>query len=129
MGRQGGICGDGGGSGWGVAAELAVGDHGARALGRAIEVLSADRQNKPDIASAIVRQWFDVDGVDMVTDVPLTSVALAVQNVARDKRKVVVITGAASADLTGKACSPYSAHWMDDTTALSVGTARAVVAA
>ena len=74
-------------------------------------------------------RWYDVEGVDAITDVPLTSVALAVQNISREKKKVLLITAAASADLTGKACSPYTVHWMDDTSALSVGTARAVVAA
>jgi len=129
IGDQSGPFADLGGKGSVIAAQMAAEDHGGRALGKPIDVISADMQNKPDLASSITRQWFDVDGVDMVTDVPLTSVALAVQNIAREKKKVVFITGAASADLTGKACSPYSVHWMDDTRALSVGTATAVVAA
>ncbi len=129
IGDQSGPFADLGGKGAVIAAQMAVEDHGGKALGKPIEVISADMQNKPDVASSITRQWFDVDGVDMVTDVPLTSVALAVQNIAREKKKVVFVTGAASADLTGKACSPYSVHWMDDTRALSVGTAKAVVAA
>jgi branched-chain amino acid transport system substrate-binding protein len=91
--------------------------------------VSADMQNKPDVASSIARRWFDTEGVDAIADLPLTSVALAVQSVAREKKKVLLITGAASADLTGKACSPYTVHWMDDSRALSVGTGRAVVAA
>jgi branched-chain amino acid transport system substrate-binding protein len=129
IGDQSGPFADLGGKGSVIAAQMAAEDHGGKALGKPIEVISADMQNKPDLASAITRQWFDVEGVDMVTDVPLTSVALAVQNVAREKKKVVFVTGAASADLTGKACSPYSVHWMDDTRALSSGTAKAVVAA
>jgi branched-chain amino acid transport system substrate-binding protein len=86
-------------------------------------------QNKPDVASSIARHWFDVEGVDAIADVPLTSVALAVQSIAREKKRMLLITAAASADLTGKSCSPYTVHWMDDTRALSVGTGRAVVAA
>ena len=129
IGDQSGPFADLGGRGSIVAAQMAAEDHGGRALGKPIEIISADMQNKPDVASSITRQWFDVENVDMVTDVPLTSVALAVQNIAREKKKVVFITGAASADLTGRACSPYSVHWMDDTRALSVGTANAVVAA
>ena len=99
-----------------------------RSLGKPIEIISADLLNKPDVAAAIAGRWYDVEGVDVITDVPLTSVALAVQNISREKKKVLLITAAASADLTGKACSPYSVHWMDDTNALSAGTARAVVA-
>jgi branched-chain amino acid transport system substrate-binding protein len=129
LGDQNGPFADLGGKGSIVAAELAVADQGGAVLGKPIEIVSADMLNKPDVASAIARRWFDVDGVDMITDVPLTSVALAVQSVGREKKKIVMITGAASADLTGKACSPYGIHWMDNTTALSAGTARAVVAA
>jgi branched-chain amino acid transport system substrate-binding protein len=127
LGDQSGPYADLGGPGSVLAARLAVSDFGGKVAGKPVEVIAADMLNKPDVASSIARQWFDVDGVDAIADVPLTSVALAVQSVAREKKKVVLITGAASADLTGKACSPYSVHWMDDTTALSVGTVRGVV--
>ena len=112
-----------------LAAQTAADDYGGKAPGKPIEIVAADMQNKPDVASSIARRWFDVEGVDAIADAPLTSVALAVQGVAREKKKIVLITAAASADLTGKACSPYTVHWMDDTRALSVGTGRAVVAA
>jgi branched-chain amino acid transport system substrate-binding protein len=129
LGDEGGPFADLGGPGAVLAAQMAADDYGGKALGKPIEIIAADMQNKPDIASAIARRWFDVEGVDAITDVPLTSVALAVQSVAREKKKVLLITGAASADLTGKACSPYTVHWMDDSRALSVGTGHAVVAA
>ncbi|MGE0737377.1 MAG: ABC transporter substrate-binding protein [Alphaproteobacteria bacterium] len=111
------------------AAQMAVQDFGGKVLGKPIEVLGADTQNKPDVASAIARKWFDTEGVDVILDLPVTSIALAVQAVARDKKKVVITTAAASAVLTGKECSPTGIHWMDDTDAMSTGTARAVVAA
>ena len=129
LGDQSGVYSDLGGPGAVLAAQMAADDYGGKALGKPIEIISADLLNKPDVAAAIAGRWYDVEGVDAITDVPLTSVALAVQNISREKKKVLLITAAASADLTGKACSPYSVHWMDDTSALSVGTARAVVAA
>jgi branched-chain amino acid transport system substrate-binding protein len=92
-----------------------------------IEVLSADHQNKPDVGSTVARQWIDTDGVDMITDVPTSSVALAVNQVVRDKGKAFVNTGAATADLTGKACSPNTVHWLYDTWMLANGTGKAVV--
>jgi branched-chain amino acid transport system substrate-binding protein len=91
-------------------------------------VISADHQNKPDIAAAIARQWFD-QGTDMITDLTTSSVALAVQEVAREKNKVIIVNGAASSDLTGKNCAPTSIHWTYDTTALANGTGSAVVKA
>ena len=93
-----------------AAVKMAVADFGGSVLGKKIEVISADHQNKPDVASAIARQWFD-QGVDMITDLTTSSVALAVQEVARDKNKVILVNGAASSDLTGKNCSPTSVHW------------------
>lgn len=122
-----GFASDIGGIGATLAARMAVEDFGGSVLGRPIEVVSADMQNKPDIASNIVRQWFDVDGVDMVTDIPVSSVALAVQAVAREKKKVLMISAATTTELTNAQCSPYSIHWADDTNALAVGTTRAVV--
>src|SRR5262245_61686717 len=129
LGDQSGVYADLGGPGSVLAAQMAADDYGGKVLGKPIEIVSADLLNKPDVAAAIAGRWYDVEGVDAITDVPLTSVALAVQNISRENKKVLLITAAASADLTGKACSPYTVHWMDDTNALSVGTARAVVAA
>ena len=111
------------------AARMAIADFGGAVNGKKIELISADHQNKPDIGSAIATQWFDNDGVDVVVDVPTSSVALAVQEVARNKGKVFLISGAAASDLTGKACSPTSVHWTYDTVALANGTGGAVVKA
>jgi branched-chain amino acid transport system substrate-binding protein len=110
-----------------LAAQMAAEDFGGTVLGAPIEIVSADHQNKPDIGSGIVRKWFDEDKVDAIADVPTSSVALAVQELSRDKKKIFLISGAASAALSGKACSPYSIQTADDTTALSTGTTRAVV--
>src|SRR5215468_10440225 len=117
------------GPGSAEAARMAIADFGGTVNGKKIELISADHQNKPDIGSAIATQWFDNDGVDVIVDVPTSSVALAVQEVARNKGKVFLISGAASSDLTGKACSPTSVHWTYDTVALANGTGSAVVKA
>ena len=117
-----------GGPGSVEAAKMAVADFGGSVLGKKIEVVSGDHQNKPDVGATIARQWFD-QGVDMITDLTTSSVALAVQEVAREKNKVILITGAASSDLTGKNCAPTSVHWEYDTTALANGTGSAVVKA
>src|SRR5712672_2236960 len=111
------------------AARMAIADFGGTANGKKIELISADHQNKPDIGSAIARQWYDNDKVDAIVDVPTSSVALAVQDVARERKKVFLISGAASSDLTGKACSPTAVHWTYDTVALANGTGSAVVKA
>ena len=92
-----------------------------------IEVVFADHQNKPDIGSNVVRQWFDVDKVDAVVDVPTSSVALAVNTITKEKNKVFLNSGAATSDLTGKACSPNTVHWTYDTWALANGTGNAIV--
>ena len=118
-----------GGPGSTEAAKMAVADFGGTIGGKKIEVISADHQNKPDVGAAIARQWFDQDGVDMITDLTTSSVALAVQEVARAKNKAVLISGAASSDLTGKSCAPTSIHWTYDTVALANGTGSAVVKA
>ena len=118
-----------GGPGSVEAAKMAVADFGGSVGGKKIEVVSADHQNKPDVGAAIARQWFDQDGVDMITDLTTSSVALAVQELAREKNKVILITGAASSDLTGKACAATSIHWVYDTVALANGTGAAVVKA
>nr|WP_203583676.1 ABC transporter substrate-binding protein [Sheuella amnicola] len=116
-----------GGKGLVDAAKMAVEDFGGSVLGKPIELLSVDTQNKVDVASSRARQWFDVDGVDMVTDMPTSAIALAVSKLGEEKKKIVMVTSAATSDLTGKACSPYTAHWTYDTYAMSVGTAAAVV--
>jgi branched-chain amino acid transport system substrate-binding protein len=92
-----------------------------------IEVVFADHQNKPDIGSNVVRQWYDVDKVDVVVDVPTSSVALAVNNITRDKNRVFLVSGAATSDLSGKACTPNTVHWTYDTWALANGTGQAIV--
>ncbi|MBV9824535.1 MAG: ABC transporter substrate-binding protein [Alphaproteobacteria bacterium] len=118
-----------GGPGSVEAVKMAVADFGGTVGGKKIEVISADHQNKPDVGASIARQWFDQDGVDMITDLTTSSVALAVQEVARAKNKVILVSGAASSDLTGKACAPTSIHWTYDTVALANGTGAAVVKA
>ncbi len=111
------------------AAKMAVADFGGTVAGKKIEVVSADHQNKPDVGASIARQWYDNDGVDVIVDVPTSSVALAVQDLARSKKKAFLISGAAASDLTGKACGPTSVHWTYDTVALANGTGSAVVKA
>jgi branched-chain amino acid transport system substrate-binding protein len=110
-----------------VAARLAVEDFGAAAKGMKVEILAADHQNKPDVGSNIVRQWIDVDKVDAIADVPTSSIGLAVSQIVKDRNKVFLVSGAASSDLTGKACSPNTVHWTYDTWALANGTGKAVV--
>lgn len=113
------------GSTW--AAKKAVEDFCKTTTCDKIEVVFADHQNKPDIGSNVVRQWYDVDGVDMVVDVPTSSVALAVNEITKEKNKVFLVSGAATSDLTGKACSPNTVHWTYDTWSLANGTGKAIV--
>ncbi len=110
-----------------VAARMAVEDFGAAAKGLKVEILGADHQNKPDIGSNIVRTWIDVDKVDVIVDVPTSSVALAVSQIVKEKNKVFLVSGAAASDLTGKACTPNTIHWTYDTWALANGTGKAIV--
>jgi branched-chain amino acid transport system substrate-binding protein len=124
---QSGLYADLAGLGSVEAAKMAVEDFGGSVLGRKIEVVTADHQNKPDIASSIANHWFDVDKVEAIFDVPNSGVALAVQEVARAKNRVFVVSGAASSDLTGKHCSPVGIHWTYDTYALAHGTGSALV--
>ncbi len=126
---QSGLYADLAGKGSVTAAQMAVEDFGAAAKGMKVEIISADHQNKADIGSSIVRKWYDADGVDMVVDVPTSSVALAVNEVTREKNKVFLVSGAASSDLTGPKCSPNTVHWTYDTWALANGTGSAVVKA
>jgi branched-chain amino acid transport system substrate-binding protein len=113
------------GSVW--AARKAVEDFGAAAKGMKVEILAADHQNKPDVGSNIVRQWIDVDKVDAIADVPTSSVALAVNQIVREKNRVMLNSGAATSDLTNKACSPNTVHWTYDTVALANSTGKAAV--
>ncbi len=110
-----------------VAARMAVEDSGIEKRGYKVEIVSADHQNKPDIGSAITRQWYDVDKVDVIVDVPNSGVALAVNQITRDKGKAFLVSGAASSDLTGKACSPNTIHWTYDTWMLANGTGSSIV--
>jgi branched-chain amino acid transport system substrate-binding protein len=110
-----------------VAARMAVEDFGADKKGMKVEIVSADHQNKPDVGSSIARQWLDVDKVDVIVDVPNSGVALALNQIVREKGKALLISGAATADLTGKACSPNTIHWTYDTWALANGTGNAIV--
>jgi branched-chain amino acid transport system substrate-binding protein len=116
-----------GGPGSVVAAQMAVEDFKPESKGMKVEIVSADHQNKPDVGSQIARQWFDADGVDAIADVPTSSVALAVNQVTREKNKVFLISGAAASDLTGPQCSPNSVHWTYDTWNLANGTGTAIV--
>ncbi len=114
---------DSGGPGCIAAARMAVQDFGPAVLGRPIEILHADTQNKPDIAASIARGWYD-SGVDAIMDLPVTPVAAAVQQIAREKGRTVMITASAISEFTSKACAPVSSHWADDTHALTTGAAR-----
>jgi branched-chain amino acid transport system substrate-binding protein len=124
---QSGVYADYGGK-WSVeAARMAVEDFGGEVLGQKIEVVTADHQNKPDLATAIARRWYEVEGVDMITELTTSSVALAVQELSKDKKKIDIVVGAATSRISGDACTPYSFHWAFDTHALAVGTGGALV--
>ncbi|HML06659.1 MAG TPA: ABC transporter substrate-binding protein [Xanthobacteraceae bacterium] len=118
---------DVGGPGSVVAAKLAVEDFNPAAHGMKVEIVGADHQNKPDVGANIARQWFDVDHVAVIVDIPNSGVALAVNEVTREKNKVFLASGPASSDLTGPKCSPNTIHWTYDTWMLANGTGKAVV--
>jgi branched-chain amino acid transport system substrate-binding protein len=118
-----------GGPGSILAAQMAVEDSGLTKKGWAIDIISGDHQNKPDIGVGIARKWYDENKVDVVVDVPNSGVGLAVAGVAKEKNFVYMNSGAASSDLTGKACTPNTIHWTYDTYALANGTGKAVVKA
>src|SRR3984957_18226651 len=122
-----GLYSDLGGPGSVAAAKLAVEDFNPAAHGMKVEMVTGDMQNKPDVGSNIARQWFDVDHVDMIVDVPNSGVALAVNEVTREKNKVFLVSGAAISDLTGPKCSPNTIHWTYDTWMLAHATAGALV--
>ena len=109
-----------------AAAQMAVDDFGGKVLGKPIQVISADHQIKPDIAAGIARQWYDRDQVDLIVDVPVSAVGLAVQNVANERKKLFITHSTGTADFHGKFCTPYAMQWVFDTHALAVGTAQEV---
>src|SRR6202521_5216900 len=115
------------GAGSVAATKMAVEDSGIEKRGYKVEVVSADHLNKPDVGSSIARQWYDTDKVDVIVDTPNSGVALAVNQITREKGKAFLVSGAASSDLTGKACSPNTIHWTYDTWMLANGTGNAIV--
>ncbi|PZO66719.1 MAG: ABC transporter permease [Paracoccus denitrificans] len=124
---QSGVYADFGGKYSYEAAKMAAEDFGGTVLGAPIEVVTADHQNKADIASNIARQWYDNDQVDAIMELTSSSVGLAVQALSKDAKKITINTGAATTELTGAQCSPYGFHWAYDTHALAVGTGGALV--
>jgi branched-chain amino acid transport system substrate-binding protein len=126
---QSGLYADLGGPGSTLAAQMAIEDSGLTAKGWKIDIISGDHQNKPDIGTAIARQWFDVEKVDVIVDVPNSGVALAVNNVVKEKNGVFINSGAATSDLTNAQCSPNTVHWTYDTYTLAHGTGQALVKA
>lgn len=110
-----------------TAAQMAVEDFGGKVLGKPISVIVGDHQLKPDIGATIARRWYDVDQVDLIVDVPVSAVGLAVQNIANEKKKLFITHSTGATDFHGKFCSPYAMQWVFDTRALAVGTAQEVV--
>ena len=117
---------DNGGQGSVVAAQMAVDDFKGKVLGRAVQIVAGDHQNKADVGSVIARRWLETEGVEVILDVPNSAVALAVQGITRDKKKLFLATGAATSRLTGDECSLTGIHWTYDTYALSQGTTKAI---
>jgi branched-chain amino acid transport system substrate-binding protein len=126
---QSGLYSDLGGPGSTLAAQMAVEDSGLTAKGWKIDIISGDHQNKPDIGVNIARQWFDVDKVDVIVDVPNSGVALAVSNVVKEKNGVFLDSGAGTSDLTNAQCTPNTIHWTYDTYTLAHGTGTALTKA
>ncbi|MBB5703168.1 branched-chain amino acid transport system substrate-binding protein [Ochrobactrum daejeonense] len=124
---QSGVYADFGGKWSFEAAKMAAEDFGGKVLDAPIEIITADHQNKPDVASNIARQWYDTEQVDSIMELTTSSVGLAVQALSKDKKKITINTGAATTELTGKQCTPYGFHWAYDTHALAVGTGGAMV--
>ena len=126
---QSGVYADYGGK-WSLeAAKMAIEDFGGSVLDKPIEIVTADHQNKPDLAAAIARRWYDVENVDMITELTTSSVALAVQELSAQQKKIDIVVGAATSRITGDACTPYGFHWAFDTRALAVGTGGALTRA
>jgi branched-chain amino acid transport system substrate-binding protein len=109
-----------------AATQMAVDDFGGSVLGKPIAVIAADHQIKPDLAAGIARQWYDTEQVDLIVDVPVSAVGLAVQNVANERKKLLIVHSTGTADFHGKFCTPYGIQWVFDTHALAVGTAQEV---
>jgi branched-chain amino acid transport system substrate-binding protein len=126
MGDQSGVVSDVGGPGSIIAARMAVEDTGGAVDGVPVEILIADHQNKPDIALNLAREWFDRRGVDAIVDLPHTGAVLGLMTLATEKKRSLLVSGAASVEITGSKCSPYVTHWTDDTYALARGTAAAL---
>jgi len=126
---QSGLYADYGGKYSVEAARMAIDDFGNEVLGQKIELVTADHQNKPDLGAAIARRWYDSEGVDMIAELTTSSVALAVQELSKEKKKIDIVVGAATSRITGDACTPYGFHWAHDTRALAVGTGGALVEA
>jgi branched-chain amino acid transport system substrate-binding protein len=110
-----------------IAARMAVEDFKAAEKGIKVDIVAADHQNKPDVGASIARRWYDVDGVDVILDVPTSSVVLAINTLTRDKNKILIVSGGGTSDLTGAQCSPNTVHWTYDTWSLANGTATAMV--
>jgi branched-chain amino acid transport system substrate-binding protein len=124
-----GVTADITGEGSVVAAEMAVEEFGKTVLGKPIQIISADHQHKADIGASIARKWLDVEKVDAIADIPNSAVALAIQNLTREKKRIALFSGAGTTGLTNDQCSPYGFHWTYDTYSVSHGTASAVVKA
>jgi branched-chain amino acid transport system substrate-binding protein len=110
-----------------TAAQMAVDDFGGTVLGKPISIIIGDHQLKPDIGGAIARRWYDTEQVDLIVDVPVSAVGLAVQNIANEKKRLFITQSTGTADFHGKFCTPYAIQWVFDTHALAVGTAQAVL--
>src|SRR6201991_4482291 len=126
---QSGVYADYGGKYSVEAAKMAIEDFGGEVLGQKVEMVTADHQNKPDLAVSIARRWYDTENVDMITELTTSSVALAVQELSGEKKKIDIVVGAATSRITGDACTPYGFHWSFDTHELDVGTGGALVEA
>jgi branched-chain amino acid transport system substrate-binding protein len=126
MGDQSGVVADVGGPGSIKAARMAVADFGGSVDGVPIEIITADHQNKPDVAAAIGREWFDRQGVDAIVDLPHSGAVFGLMTIATEKKRSLLVSGAASVEVTGARCSPYVTHWTDDTYSLARGTAAAL---
>jgi branched-chain amino acid transport system substrate-binding protein len=126
---QSGVYADYGGKYSVEAAKMAIEDFGGEVLGQKVEMVTADHQNKPDLAASIARRWYDTENVDMITELTTSSVALAVQELSGEKKKIDIVVGAATSRITGDACTPYGFHWSFDTHALAVGTGGALAEA
>ena len=126
---QSGVYADYGGKYSVEAARMAIEDFGGEVLGHKVELVTADHQNKPDLGVSIARRWYEVENVDMITELTTSTVALAVQELSNEKKKIDIVVGAATSRITGAACTPYGFHWAFDNRALAVGTGGALVKA